>query len=170
MCVVVRHDTTAQNDGISFYGVYPPTIPLLIAAFGAGGLGLWRAASALGAIVPALGSALRAVATGLGLLLLTPYDVNAYFNWTHMTIGVVMALVQGGVTIALVRRDARAGTWAIASLQLAGGLLAAVSLPTWHVTYLLQGEIVYEIGFGLAALAWLRWARGYERIIDSAIA
>ena len=155
----MRHDPTVENDGISFYGVYPPTIPLLIGAFAAGGVGLWRSAGALGTRWPALASALRAVASGLGLLLLTPYSLNAVFNWSHMTIGVVMALVQGGITIALVRRDPRVGTWAIFSLQLAGGLLAAVSLPAWPVAYLLQGEIVYEIGFGIAVLAWLRVLR-----------
>ncbi len=157
VCVVVRHDTTAQNDGISFYGVYRPTIAILVGAFATGGAALWRAATLFASSVgPVLAMALRAVVVGLGLLLVTPYDAGTFFNWTHMTIGVAMALTQGAVTIALVRRDARPGTWAIFALQLAGGLLAAASLPDWRVDLLLQGEVIYELGFALSILAWLR--------------
>ena len=37
---------------------------------------------------------LRCLAVGLVLLLLTPYNKGTFFNWAHMSVGIVMALVK----------------------------------------------------------------------------
>lgn len=40
------------------------------------------------------------------------------------------------------------------ALQLVGGVIAAASLPDWHFAFLLQGETIFEIGFGLCLIEW----------------
>ena len=158
LCVVVNHSTKAQQDGISFYGVWPRTVIVVVAGYAAAGLGLWRAGIWFrrAAAPPSVFLGVRVIAIGLPLLLVTPYDEGVVLNWSHMTIGVAMALVQAAGTIALVRRRPRADVRILSLVQLAGGLLAAASLPTWHFAFLLQGETVYEVAYGLSLLVWVR--------------
>ena len=44
-CFLIDHGAAAQNDGISFYGVYAPTILILVVGFTCAAVGLWRTAS-----------------------------------------------------------------------------------------------------------------------------
>ncbi len=165
LCVAVNHSATAQQDGISFYGVWPRTVVVVVVGYAAAGLGLWRAGAwyrGAGA-PPSLFMGVRQVAVGLPLLLVTPYDEGTVLNWMHMTIGVAMALVQAASTIALARRRHRFDARAIFVVQLAGGLLAAASLPTYHFAFLLQGETVYEIAFACSLVVWVRELARAER-------
>lgn len=149
LCVVVAHGHAAQNDGISYYGVHPATMAPLIVAYASAALGLWRIGPAVvdaGAPV-AVRTALRAVAVGLGGLLVTPYSAGTFFNWAHMTIGVMMALVQLAVAMWLLGRERSPAAVGAFAVQLAGGIVAALSLPDWHVPLLLVGEIFFEAGF-----------------------
>jgi hypothetical protein len=156
-CVAIDHSETAQADGVSFYGVYHRTILLLALAFVVAAWGLWRAAghyASLGAPTLAV-YGVRVVALGLFVVIATPFNQGTFLNWTHMTAGVAMALVQAGITIALVRRVSRPASWSAFSVQLFGGLLAAFSLPDWHFPYMLAGEVIYEAGFALSLLTWM---------------
>jgi hypothetical protein len=71
-----------------------------------------------------------------------------------MITGVTLALIQVAITaLLLIRRfTSRSGLGAPA--QLLGGLVAAASLPDWHFQYLLQDEILYEVGFGWCLIEW----------------
>src|ERR1700689_5482828 len=40
-CLILNHSATAENDGISFYGVYHETIALLIGGYAVAFVGLW---------------------------------------------------------------------------------------------------------------------------------
>lgn len=156
-CVAIDHSTTAQTDGVSFYGVYHRTIVILALAFVVAAGGLWRAAghyASLGA--PALTVyGVRVVALGLFVVIATPFNQGTFLNWTHMTAGVAMALVQAGITIALVRRASQPASWSAFAVQLFGGLLAAFSLPDWHFPYMLVGEVIYQVGFAVSLLTWM---------------
>jgi hypothetical protein len=69
----INHGTTAQTNGISYYGVYRPTILLLLIGFTATAVGLWRTAwyfSRTDAPKLTVGG-LRVVALGLFILLAT---------------------------------------------------------------------------------------------------
>ncbi|MHB8827476.1 MAG: hypothetical protein ACYC5Z_07415 [Acidimicrobiales bacterium] len=169
-CVGIDHSALAQNEGISFYGVYHRTILLLALAFVVAAGGLWRAAghyASLGA--PALiVVGVRAVALGLFVVIATPFNQGTFLNWTHMTAGVVMALVQGAITVALVRRASRLVSWSAFSVQLAGGLLAAFSLPDWHFPYMLAGEVIYQAGFAVALLTWMAELSPEQRAVQAA--
>ena len=155
-CVLMDHSATVENDGISFYGVHATTLPIIAAAFAIGAGGLWRTARYFSAIhAPRLTTAgLRFVAVGLVALLLTPFNHGTVLNWMHMSIGVAMALVQLAISILLlVRRPSTRPALGFA-LQLIGGVVAALSLPDWHLAYLLQGETIYEVGFSWCLIEW----------------
>jgi len=153
-CLLINHGPTAQNDGISFYGVYGPTISILVIGFCAAAFGLWRTALALSTTDAPTSCVmgLRVVAVGLFVLLATPFNRGTFLNWAHMTAGVTISLVQIALagTVLARRRSARALTGL--ALLVVGGVIAAASLPDWHFTYLLQGETALEIGFALSLL------------------
>ena len=157
VCILINASYTAQNDGISFYGVYGPTIALVVVGYGTAAVGLWRVGQWFarhgGPAVLFLG--VRVVAVGLMLLLITPYDQGAFLNWSHMTVGVVVALVQLASTIALLRRGPTLRRVLLLSFQLAGGIVAAASLPDWHFPMLLAGESVYALAYALSLYAWV---------------
>ncbi|MGC8509878.1 MAG: hypothetical protein ACP5PB_03280 [Acidimicrobiales bacterium] len=157
LCVIIDHGLTARNDGISFYGVFHRTIVILITGFAAAAVGLWRTASYYASLAAPslLVIGVRAVAVGLFLLLVTPYDGGTFLNWSHMTVGTAMALVQIALTTALVRRHRSVGSVVAWGIQLVAGVLAALSLPDWHFPNLLLGESFFEVGFGISLFVWI---------------
>lgn len=156
-CVGIDHSRVVQMDGISFYGVFHRTVIQLGIAFVVAAWGLWRAAGhylALGA--PAwMAFGVRVVALSLFVVIATPFNQGTLLNWTHMSAGVAMALVQGAITLALLQRTTRPAALIAFVVQLAGGLVAFASLPDWRFAYLLQGEIAYQVGFSMALVVWM---------------
>jgi hypothetical protein len=106
VCFFINHGSTAQADGISFYGVYAPTIELLIVGFSVAAVGLWRTAWYFAqSDAPAFSVVgLRIIAVELFVLLLTPYNKGTFFNWAHMVTGVSMSLIQLGIVYLLLQR------------------------------------------------------------------
>ena len=161
VCLVIRHGVVTRIDGISYYGVYAPTVPLIVVGYLTAAVGLWRAGGLLVAagLVPALRPALRVVAAGLVVLLVTPFDRGTFLNWAHMCAGVVMALVQLGIAYTTMTRWASPTSVVAFSALLAGGVIAAVSLPSlWTFPYLLDGQVLFEVGFGWSLFETVRWA------------
>ncbi len=149
LCIVINHGEMAENDGISFYGVYHATIALLAVGYGVATIGLWRIATffkhhGVGSFIVI---ALRLVGIGLIALLLTPYNKGAIFNWCHMAVGVIGALLQLEIALQFLRRGPSSRGFAALSVQLVGGIICAASLPDWNFAYLLPGEIIFQIGF-----------------------
>jgi hypothetical protein len=149
LCLLINHGATAQNDGISFYGVFHSTIEIIAVGYVVAAVGLWRIATylKLSDVSPFTVLATRLVGIGLIALLLTPYNKGAFFNWSHMIVGVIGALLQFEIALQFIRWSPSSGGIAALTVQLVGGLICAASLPDWHFTYLLQGEIVFQIGF-----------------------
>ncbi len=158
LCIVIDHSAQAQRNGISFYGVDHETIGVIAAAYVVISWGMWGMAGAVGAAgAPAgLAQAVKAVALFPYVILVTPYTAGTLMNWTHMTAGVIMALIQMAIALGLLSRDRGAAPGLAFAVQLAGGILAALSLQNWHFGYLLQGEVTFQIGFAAVALQWLR--------------
>jgi len=156
VCVLIDHGTTAQNDGISFYAVYHLTLPLIVPAFCFAAYGMWRTstffASTDAPSLTVLG--LRLIAIGLLLLLVTPFNRGTLLNWTHMTIGVLVAVVEMLICALLLRQHRTNRSVAALLVSIVGGAVAAASLPDWHIPYLLVGEIVYEVGFAWCLIEW----------------
>jgi len=155
-CYLIDHSSVVQVDGISYYGVYHRTLPILLAGYLVAGIGLWRTGDYLrsageGAVV---WGGLRVVGLSLAILLVTPFNHGPFLNWTHMTTGVVGALVQLAITWRLLslRRTFRAV--AGFTLQLGAGVLCAASLPDWHFSHLFTGEVLYQMGFAWCLIEW----------------
>jgi len=156
VCVLIDHSATTESDGISFYVVYHLTIPLMVPGFCVGAYGMWRTSTHFaGADAPHLTVVgLRTISIGLLLLLVTPFNKGTFLNWTHMTIGVIVAIVELAIcALLLVQRRAPASVVAF-FVTLGGGILAAASLPDRHFEYLLQGEILFELGFSWCLIEW----------------
>jgi hypothetical protein len=155
-CLIINHSTTAENDGISFYGVYHETVALLIGGYIVAFVGLWITSTHFKAVgVPTLTwLCLRAIAILLFVLLATPYNRGTFLNWTHMIAGVLGAIFQLEVALQLVHESRSLRTVLGLAVLLLGGVIAAASLPDWHFEYLLQGEIVFQVGFAWCLIEW----------------
>jgi hypothetical protein len=156
MCIFVAHSREAEIYGISYYGVHAPTLPLVAIGYGVGSVGLWRTAKYLSPLdVPAIfAPGLRVVAVALPLLLITPFNHGAFFNWAHMMVGIVIGVTQMAISTYLVFRQRKFPTTVAFLLQLAGGIVAAVSLPDWGFNHMLDGEMVFELGFAWCLILW----------------
>lgn len=157
-CVILVHGDGVQDGGISYYGVHGRTIGFAIVGYLAAAIGLWRASGMFrdGGLDPLVWVGVRIVAVMLVLLLLTPYTGGTFLNWAHMTTGALGALVQLAMSYALVRRFRVFSAIAAFTVQLIGGILAALSLPDWNFQILLTAEILIEIGFGWCLLGWTK--------------
>jgi type III secretory pathway component EscS len=157
-CVILVHDHAAQNDGISYYAVHHRTLVIAAVGYLAAAIGLWRTSTLfrLGGLDPLIWFGLRVVAVVLVLLLVTPYSGGAFLNWSHMTVGVIGALVQLAISITLWRRYGSLSALLGFSIQLAGGVLGALSLPDWRFEYLLNSEIIFQLGFCWCLIGWTR--------------
>lgn len=156
VCIIISHGTTAETDGISYYGVYSHTIPVVVIGFSIASYGLWRTSTYFDQVkAPALTVwGLRIVAVGLFVLLATPFNRGTFLNWAHMITGVTLALAQMGISLLLLVRHRSSRPIAGFVLQLMGGVIAAAALPDWHFIYLLQGETIMELGFGWCLIEW----------------
>ncbi len=92
----------------------------------------------------------RVVGAGAILLLLTPYTAGTFFNWAHMTIGATFFLAQMA-TSAYMYIKLPKDFWLSSAIlvQLFGGILAMLSLPDNLLALMLQGEVLFQIGFAL---------------------
>ena len=97
---------------------------------------------------------LRLVAIGLPLELLTPYNHGAFFNWAHMLIGIVIGVSQMGSSLFLALRQRRRAITLTCLLQLVGGIVAALSLPDWGFDHMLEGEVIFELGYSWSLVLW----------------
>lgn len=158
LCLLINHGETAEKDGISFFGVYHSTIGILGVGYVVAALGLWRIANYFMLTgVPSLTViALRLVGIGLIVLLLTPYNKGAFFNWSHMIAGTIGALLQLEIALQFLRRRPSGRGVTALTVQLVGGIICAASLPDWQFSYLLLGEIVFQIGFAGSLFVGIR--------------
>ncbi len=156
VCVVWNHSRAANVDGISYYGVHVPTLPLVSVGYLGGATFLALASRTVRHELPREFSwGLSVVAMSLPVLLLTPYSAGPWWNWSHMVVGIVSALVEFALAIDLVVRRPGRTNYAAGGVQLLGGLLAAASLPSWNFPHLLPGEILFELGFAWTMIRWL---------------
>ncbi|MBW4029966.1 MAG: hypothetical protein HIU57_04710 [Acidobacteria bacterium] len=156
MCVAIAHPRQVESYGISYFGVHAPTLPIISIGYGVASVGLWRSARFLAPldVAPLFTSGLRVIALALPLLLLTPFNHGAFFNWAHMAVGTVIGVTQMSAATYLFVRQRRTTTTIAFFLQLAGGLVAAASLPDWGFNHMLEGELVFEVAFAWCLVLW----------------
>lgn len=175
VCCSVELPRDAVINGVSWFGVTRATLaPYAAGLLGAAWL-LARAATALASTgvtgvrgdtlettsgtgatgattglraLQVLRVTLRTCAVLMVVLLLTPYTVDTWFNWTHMTVGAALFLVQLLFAAWFWRGHPGALTGALLAVQFAAGVVALVSLPG-VVDLLLYGQLAYQVAFAV---------------------
>jgi hypothetical protein len=167
-CLVVSHSATTEQDGISYFGVHATTLPLIVLGYASVIAGMLVAAQRLPAdpVGRRLALPLRAMPVCAFLLLLTPFNHGTALNWSHMTVGVSLAFSEAAVTVWLLAVLAAPGVAAGALLELVGGVICALSLPGTSFNHLLQGELLFNLGFCVAIVAALQTASRAESSDD----
>ncbi len=158
-CSLILFDHSVSVYGISYWGVRLETVPILVIGLVATSLLLFQAASRLPDKKPLtyIAACFRVVGVGAILLLLTPYTAGTFFNWAHMTIGATFFLAQMATSTYLyikLPKDSRLSSAIV--VQLLGGILAMFSLPDNLLALMLQGEVLFQIGFALLINRTLR--------------
>jgi hypothetical protein len=137
------------TDGLSWFGVTRETVleyavTLLVTA-----ALMLRAAAPLAAL-PTLRPVrvgLTACATFLPLMLATPYTLNPFMNWTHMTIGSLLfstqLLLSGWLWWARARTPA---VLALFAVELVAGVTCFTSLIDLDA-WMLEGQLVFQVAF-----------------------
>ena len=156
LCVGISPGGGSDVYGISYYGVHAPTLPLVAIGYGVGSVGLWRTAKYLAPLAQtrAIATGLRVVAISLPALLLTPFNHGSFFNWAHMSIGIVIGVTQMFIGTCLLVRRRRLWTTVAVILEFLGGIVAALSLPDWGFNHMLEGEMAFELGFSWCLILW----------------
>ncbi|NNN13560.1 MAG: hypothetical protein HKL81_07440 [Acidimicrobiaceae bacterium] len=152
VCSLILFDHSVSVYGISYWGIRLATVPVLVIGLTATSLLLFQAASRLPDDKPFTYIALcfRVVGVGAILLLLTPYTAGTFFNWAHMTIGAAFFLAQMTTSTYLYIKLPK-DSWLNSAIvvQLLGGIMAMLSLPDNLLALMLQGEVLFQIGFAL---------------------
>jgi hypothetical protein len=155
MCLAITHDGTVEHDGISYFSVRAPTLPVILLGYASVTAGMLAAARRFpdDGLGRRLALPMRCLPVFFVLLLLTPFNQGTAFNWTHMTVGVTLALSQLVVTIWLCSVLPSTRVLLAAVVELTGGVIAAASLPGTSFNYLFIGELLFNVGFCLCLLA-----------------
>jgi hypothetical protein len=149
VCLAIAHDATVEHDGISYFSVRATTLPVIVLGYAAVIAGMLVAARRLpdDDLGRRLALPMRCMPAVVVALLVTPFNKGTALNWTHMTLGVTLATSQAVVTAWLCMVLPALRVLAAGLLQLVGGVVAALSLPDTSFNYLLQGELLVNLGF-----------------------
>ncbi len=136
-------------DGFSYYGVQRRTLPVLVVGLSVSITLILKAATQFARQSSILlANFLRFFCIAVIGIFLTPYSVNALFEWTHKFIGVVLFSAQMVLALHLAFIKSRDGVSYVAIyIQLLGGLLALFSLPDNSLGYQFEGQIIFQMGF-----------------------
>ncbi len=150
VCTIMIWNNNLNVYGISYFGVRIPTLPVVAFGFVAGSIILIMASRKLPDFAPfgLVKLTLRVVSVGIVLLLLTPFTVDTFFNWTHMTLGAIIFAIEmyTGVVLCFKHLQDRVSKWALA-LQFFGGVLAMLSVPDNMLNFMIEGEVIFQLGF-----------------------
>ncbi len=160
VCISLAPQAVAHHLGLSYVGTDTATIPFYVIGLLLTGYFLIKAAHALPQhIAPCrtLSEILLVLAILVVGVCLTPYSVDAAFDWAHVTASTVLFVLELGLGIWLVTGPCR-GTRAAALLavQVTGALVAFLS-EVGIVHRMLVGEILTQLAFGvLLVRCWWR--------------
>ena len=162
VCLLISHSATTEHDGISYFSVRADTLPIIVLGYGSVTVGMLVAARRLpnDDLGRRLALPLRGMPACFAALLLTPFNKGTALNWTHMTLGVTLAISQAAVTIWVLAVLPALRVLLAAVVQLVGGVVAAWSMPTTSFNFLLQGELLFNVGFCACLVAAVGAAAG----------
>jgi hypothetical protein len=149
LCLLISHSATTEHDGLSYFGIRADTLPIIVLGYASVSAGMLLAARRLplDEIGRRLARPLRCWPACFALLLITPFDAGTAVNWTHMTLGVTLAVSQAVVTIWLCSAFPVPRVLGCAGMVLVGGIVCALSMPGTSFNFLLQGEVLFNAAF-----------------------
>jgi len=160
VCVILKPEGLAANDGISYYGIYERTFfPYAVGLLGSAYF-LARAASSV--MSPALRPLRLSFRTYVPLvvgIVFTPYAAGRYMDYLHTVCGSALFSLQLILSGWLIWQ-LRYAWWAVALtvMECIAGVLSAVFLRPPH-GFLIQSQVVFQLAFGALVLLGLRRLR-----------
>jgi len=161
LCIVMIPEGVTENRGFSFYGdngytVVPYSLALLISA-----VFILLSAGRLpdGPPFRLIKFSLRVTVPLLGLIVISTYSLAPLVIALHIGFGVALFVVQllfAGWLGFFVCRDRR--NYLLLTLLFGGGLVSLLSL-THVITYLIWGQIGYQLAFGFLVVHTLKMLR-----------
>lgn len=148
-CIALAPRPIDVSDGLSWFGVTASTLEVYVATLllTAALLGLAARALADQPALQPLRGVLLAVAVLLPMLLATPYTASPAMNWTHMTVGSVLFVLQLAVVGWLWWSRHRTPTaLALLTAQTAAGVVCFASVLDLADT-MLYGQLVFQAAF-----------------------
>jgi hypothetical protein len=147
--LVILHNSNVEIYGVSEFGVHLSTAPFLALGLFSAAYNTWKLADQVNPNIgtPNLGVLLKFVSLSMVLIVLTPFTIDTFFNWTHMIVGALLFLDQLYISLTLLHYESDNYKLTLLAVELIGGILAALSLPNHMLTYMFQGEIIFQAGF-----------------------
>ncbi len=148
--LIFLHNASVQIYGVSEFGVHLTTVLSLGTGLFVASYSIWGVAEDLQRETQrsTLKRAFQGMSIFLVLIVLTPFSINTFFNWTHMIVGTLLFLDQLAISIYLVNvNDYKNKLVIYFVVEIMGGILAALSLPNHMLTYMFQGEVLFQVGF-----------------------
>jgi hypothetical protein len=156
-CLALAPRPIDVSDGMSWFGVTPSTLEVygLTLLLTAGLLGLAGRALTDATVLRPLRGVLLAAAVLLPALLATPYTESPAMNWTHMTVGSVLFVLQLWVVGWLWwSRHRTPAALALLAVQTAAGVVCFFSVLDLAET-MLYGQLVFQAAFTASVVSGL---------------
>jgi hypothetical protein len=152
VCFAVAGGGLGNNHGFSVYGGRPSTIVPWAVGFAAASAFFLRAAKLIEESDRPLARSLRVNVALLLLVLLTPDTAGQFFNVAHIMAAVALFLFQAAVGLWLVSRTGSRAVPQLYVVQLAGGIVAALS-EAQLIGLLSAGMLAFQVAFGALFIA-----------------
>lgn len=150
ICVAIVHTPSVGVYGISEYAVRIRTLWALALSFVATAYFTHRSSQELKKMAGPhfVTTSLDIIAACAILIIVTPFTIDTFFNWTHMTVGAILFLTQLALSLWMIRAfGLNVRTLLFLAIELGGGIIAMFSLPDNMLPYMFQGEVIFQVGF-----------------------
>jgi hypothetical protein len=148
ICVLLKPNGLAVNDGTSYFGIYRETF--FTYAFGLLGAAYFaaRASAQLPPNAALLRQALKVYALLIVGIVITPYAVGKWIDYLHITFGSALFSLQLLLSCWLVWQ-LHYVWWSVALtlVELVSGIAAAIYLGPSH-GLLFQAQVIFQLAFG----------------------
>ena len=156
-CFLIKPSGLTANNGISYFGIFFSTlIPYVIGIVGSSLLLFIGLIKNKSIFKDKFISTLLLILLPLSILLVIfPYNVNNTFSNIHQTIGVLIFVSQLIVSLILAIESKRFNVYLFLIVEIFGGIISAYYLFP-QKGYLIEGQLIFQLGFGLLMINYLK--------------
>ncbi len=149
-CIFIKPKGLAANAGISYYGTFIKTVlPYATGILGSAYFTFRIAKSLYKSSYTFVRNALFVISIFSIGIVITPYSVNSFLNWTHTILGSVIFILQlllSGWLIKTIRGNSN--MLILWVLELTCGVIAAIYILPPH-GFLIQSQLLFQLLFGI---------------------